>query len=106
MSQYAISLRATVWVNIAVLVLLFGPRISPVIRTMFSVPSVVLQNAMACKVFRLLKLGLIDEDPMRTISGLQSKSVSDGIRHTSTFASTLGNSRVDNDLDSHPYERP
>ena len=45
------------WINIAVLVLLFGPGISPVIRTMLSVPSVVLQNAMACKVFRLMRSG-------------------------------------------------
>lgn len=30
---------------------------------MLTVPNVALQNAMACRVFRLLKLGIISDDP-------------------------------------------
>lgn len=65
---------------------------------MLAVPSVVLQNAMACKVFRLLKLGIIEEDPTKTITGLLFKTTSDGPRNTSTFASTQGSSRTDNEI--------
>lgn len=60
--------RASVLSNITVMVVLFAPGMTPVIRSMFSVPSLVLQNAMACKVFRLLKFGLIHEDPTVAIS--------------------------------------
>lgn len=85
------------WINIAVLVLLFGPGISPVIRTALSVPSVVLQNAMACKVFRLLKLGLIEEDPTKTISGVRFKTSPDRTRNAVTF-DTQGSSRSGDDI--------
>ena len=88
------SYRATVWINIAVLVLLFGPGISPVIRTALSVPSVVLQNAMACKVFRLLKLGLIEDDPTITIS---FKTSPDRTRNAVTY-DTQGSSRSGDDI--------
>ena len=37
------------------------PSVPPIIRAMFTVPNVMLTNAMACRVFRLLKLGVISD---------------------------------------------
>ncbi|CAL1708212.1 unnamed protein product [Somion occarium] len=52
----------TVGVNIAGIFVLLAPGISPIVRSTFSVPTIVVQNLMACKVFRLLKLDLLRED--------------------------------------------
>lgn len=43
--------------------LLLTPSLSQVHRGMFTVPNVALQNAMACRVFRLLKEGVISDGP-------------------------------------------
>lgn len=43
--------------------LLLAPSLSQVYQGMFTVPNVALQNAMACRVFRLLKLGIISDSP-------------------------------------------
>ncbi|KAI0077951.1 hypothetical protein K474DRAFT_1570555, partial [Panus rudis PR-1116 ss-1] len=51
---------ATVGVNIVAMVVILTPSVPPVFRAMFSIPNVALQNAMACRVYRLIKLGLID----------------------------------------------
>ena len=56
-------LRATVGVNIVAVVVILTPSIPPVYRAMFSIPNVALQNAMACRVFRQIKLGLLNERP-------------------------------------------
>ncbi len=40
---------------------ILAPSVPPVLRAMFSIPNIALQNAMACRVFRLLKLGLITD---------------------------------------------
>ena len=47
----------------SMLLLSTGP---PVIHAMFTVPNLALENAMACRVFRKLKLGLIAEHPALT----------------------------------------
>ena len=49
--------------NIVAMVVILTPSVPPVLRAMFSIPNVALQNAMACRVFRQLKLGLIRETP-------------------------------------------
>ncbi|CAL1708186.1 unnamed protein product [Somion occarium] len=52
---------ATVGLNILVIILLSTPAIPPAYRAMATVPNLALQNAMACRVFRLLKLGVIPD---------------------------------------------
>lgn len=41
------------------MVVILTPSVPPIIRAMFTVPSVALQNTMACRVYRLLKLDVI-----------------------------------------------
>ena len=55
--------RVTVGLNIVAMVLILVPSVPPVLRAMFSIPNVALQNAMACRVFRQIKLGLLREQP-------------------------------------------
>ncbi|KAL4245410.1 hypothetical protein ABKN59_009509 [Abortiporus biennis] len=52
---------ATVGLNIVAMAVILAPSVPPVIAAMFSIPNVALQNAMACRVYRQLKLGLIRE---------------------------------------------
>ncbi|CAL1694472.1 unnamed protein product [Somion occarium] len=52
----------TVWVNLVLTVILLMSLISPTSEAMFTVPNIALQNVMACRVFRLLKLGYIQKD--------------------------------------------
>ncbi|KAK7689449.1 hypothetical protein QCA50_007241 [Cerrena zonata] len=54
---------ATVSINLVAMILLLSPSLSQVYQGMFTVPNVALQNAMACRVFRLLKLGVISDTP-------------------------------------------
>ncbi|THH31273.1 hypothetical protein EUX98_g2912 [Antrodiella citrinella] len=53
---------ATVGMNIVAMVLILTPSVPPVLRAMFAIPNAALQNTMACRVYRKLKLGLIKED--------------------------------------------
>ncbi|KAK7679172.1 hypothetical protein QCA50_017750 [Cerrena zonata] len=53
----------TVSVNLVAMTLLLNPSLSKVYQGMFTVPNVALQNAMACRVFRLLKPGVISDSP-------------------------------------------
>ena len=48
--------------NIVSMVVILTPSVPPIIRAMFTVPNVALQNTMACRVYRLLKLGVIRDD--------------------------------------------
>ncbi|THH31593.1 hypothetical protein EUX98_g2588 [Antrodiella citrinella] len=52
---------ATVGMNLVAAVVILTPSVPPVLRAMFSIPNVALQNVMACRVYRQLKLGLIRE---------------------------------------------
>ncbi|KAF7335934.1 hypothetical protein MSAN_02306700 [Mycena sanguinolenta] len=54
--------------HIAILVLLELPNLSPIYRTMLTVPGFPLINAMACLVFRRIKFGLISSDGISKIS--------------------------------------
>ncbi|KAJ7145635.1 hypothetical protein C8R44DRAFT_836822, partial [Mycena epipterygia] len=53
---------ATVGFNILTLAMYLASPVPPVFRSMFSVPNVALENAMACRVFRALRLGFIVPD--------------------------------------------
>ncbi|KAK7689895.1 hypothetical protein QCA50_006534 [Cerrena zonata] len=59
---------ATVCANIVLLAIMFSPTISPALRISTTCPNVLIQNSMACKVFRLLRLEAMDGNSQRTIS--------------------------------------
>ncbi|CAL1717204.1 unnamed protein product [Somion occarium] len=54
---------ASVGVTIFSVVILFVPSIPSVIRGTMTIPGIAIQNAMACRVFRLLRRGAIYEQP-------------------------------------------
>ena len=60
--------------NIFTVISVMSSGFPPLLRAMFTVPNVALTNAMACRVFRQLKLGLIVENNIAGISGLSQKS--------------------------------
>ena len=45
--------------NIISLAVILSSSVPPVIRAVFTVPNVMVQNSMACRVYRFLKLGVI-----------------------------------------------
>ena len=49
--------RATVGVNLASVAILLGSVGQPAFQSIITMVNIALQNAMACRVFRLLKLG-------------------------------------------------
>ncbi|KAI0795924.1 hypothetical protein C8Q75DRAFT_711126 [Abortiporus biennis] len=77
---------ATVGFNIVAAVIILAPSVPPVLRAMFSIPNVALQNAMACRVYRQLKLGII-QDLHSPFSASASGSGSTPIRFMPTFRS-------------------
>ncbi|KAF7373778.1 hypothetical protein MSAN_00589500 [Mycena sanguinolenta] len=58
--------------HITLLVLLKLPQLTPIDHAMFGIPAIALINAMACLVFRRIKLGLISSDGISSppITGL------------------------------------
>ncbi|KAJ3878283.1 hypothetical protein F5051DRAFT_352252, partial [Lentinula edodes] len=56
----------TVMANLLTTIMVYAPRVSPVYRSMFSIPTVMLTNVMACYVYRNTKLGLM-RDPSTLI---------------------------------------
>ena len=56
--------------NVVVLVLLLDPKLPSTIKSIITIPILVLQNAMACRVFRLLKLQCLypSSDPFRPLA--------------------------------------
>jgi hypothetical protein len=48
----------TIFVNLVTTIMLMTPSVPPVLRAICTVPNIGLENAMACRVFRDLKLGL------------------------------------------------
>ncbi|KAJ6620414.1 hypothetical protein B0H10DRAFT_1791708 [Mycena sp. CBHHK59/15] len=53
---------STVGVNILTMIMLLDPAMPPVFHAMFAIPNVALENAMACRVFRALRLGFITDN--------------------------------------------
>lgn len=95
---------------------IMAPSVPPILSGMFSIPNVALQNTMACRVYRLLKLGRISDDPesftmgsgnvslpwivksRHTLDGVQSRR-SEGICNlnsstASTFQGMAGNNEM------------
>lgn len=60
--------------NIFTVISVMSSGFPPLLRAMFTVPNVALTNAMACRVFRQLKLGLIVENNISGVSGLSQKA--------------------------------
>ncbi|KAJ7771263.1 hypothetical protein DFH07DRAFT_999409, partial [Mycena maculata] len=52
----------TVSFNILTLVMGIAPSISPTFHGIFPMPNIALENGMACRVFRALRLGLLRPD--------------------------------------------
>ncbi|CAL1702803.1 unnamed protein product [Somion occarium] len=52
----------TVTINICIAAVVLSPSISPIISATTAIVNIALQNIMACRVFRLLKFGLIEDD--------------------------------------------
>lgn len=52
--------RITVSGNLLTMIMILTPSVPPVYHAMFTIPNVAIENAMACKVFRDIKFGLID----------------------------------------------
>ncbi|EJC99639.1 uncharacterized protein FOMMEDRAFT_160065 [Fomitiporia mediterranea MF3/22] len=50
----------TVGGNILTMVMILTPSVNPMYRAMFNVPNIVIENCMACKVFRDIKFGIIE----------------------------------------------
>jgi len=68
---------ATIGLSIVMSAMVLSPGVPPVYRAMLSVPNIALENAMACRVFRAVKLGLIKD-----------------VRTTSYFGTTTPSSRL------------
>ena len=62
-SDFSLIFRVTVGVNLFAVVSLLTATFPPAVRAVLTMPNVALQNAMACRVYRLLKLGFIEEEP-------------------------------------------
>ena len=54
--------------------MLVAPAIPPVYRTMLSVPNLALENAMACRVYRAVKLGFIKDYQSARENSLRSSA--------------------------------
>lgn len=54
--------------NILTTVSILAPSFPPVLHAMFTVPNIALTNAMACRVFRQLRLGILMEKPLTQAS--------------------------------------
>ena len=51
----------TVMVNIATLSIMLNPAFSPIYRAVSFVPNLAIYNIMACRVYRGMKLGFIED---------------------------------------------
>lgn len=106
----------TVGLNIAVAISVLVPSFPPVYRAMLGVTNVALQNAMACRVFRQLKIGRIKDGSMAgtlptvtngssepKASSSSSIKFSNPFRNTSHsgrgYSSRSGGSRVESSMD-------
>ncbi|KAF8515739.1 hypothetical protein JB92DRAFT_2716890 [Gautieria morchelliformis] len=62
-----------------ILLLLSSSSIPPVIKAMFTIPNVALENSMACRVFRNIKLGKTTNANVRTTGNGSSVSADHGL---------------------------
>lgn len=69
------------------MIMILTPSVPPVYHAMFTIPNVAIENAMACKVFRDIKFGLIDS-AMSTDVSSRTLNANAGINPKATFGST------------------
>ena len=62
-TSWHLPFSATVGVGIVYAVMILTPDIPAVYHTMLAIPKLALQNAMACRVYRAVKLGFIKDPP-------------------------------------------
>ncbi|KAI0795902.1 hypothetical protein C8Q75DRAFT_351708 [Abortiporus biennis] len=92
---------ATVGLNIVAMVVILTPSVPPVLAAMFTIPNIALQNAMACRVFRQIKLGVL-KNPANT-TGMPAKSITTPIQFV-TMATTTDD--TESALPTTPSRRP
>jgi hypothetical protein len=79
---------ATIGLNIVFAIMLISPSVPVLYRPILSIPNLALENAMACRVYRAVKLGLI-----KNFSGTQFEisTLSSGTRDNTGNEFTLKN---------------
>jgi hypothetical protein len=82
---------ATIGLNIVFAIMLISPSIPVLYRPILSIPNLTLKNAMACRVYRAVKLGLV-----KNFSGTQFEisTLSSGTRDNTGNEFTLKNSNL------------
>ena len=61
--------------NILTTVSILAPSFPPVLHAIFTVPNLALSNAMACRVYRQLKLGILIEKPLPRASQVSAAPI-------------------------------
>ncbi|KAI0072256.1 hypothetical protein K474DRAFT_1605455 [Panus rudis PR-1116 ss-1] len=81
---------ATVGVNIVSMAVILAPSVPPVFRAMFAIPNFTLQNAMATRVFRMLKLGLLKDFSNGASTASASQGPSRFLHQNGTRSAAVG----------------
>lgn len=71
----------TVGANVLAMVMILAPSVPPVYRAMFTIPSVAIENCMACKVYRDVKFGVIHAYGSTTLQQSSRSAVSSNNFH-------------------------
>ena len=83
-------LRGAVAMNIFALVVIIVPSTPTVFKVGITIPVIALQNILACRVFRLLKLGLLQTSPDTLMTTTPTGGIRSTIRfHTSTAQTSI-----------------
>ncbi|CAL1701736.1 unnamed protein product [Somion occarium] len=77
----------TVGSNLFVLMVIVDPGVDKYWRAMSSMSNLALTNAMACRVYRLLKLGLIQSGPGESECTLRSQGIGNSLQFATTGTS-------------------
>ena len=96
-TNWRVFFSATIGLSLSFAIMLLVPGVPAISRIMLAMPSHALANAMACRVYRAVKLGLI-EDPISTwpLKTLQFNSAPSQPGHEPSFERpTFGESLVD-----------
>jgi hypothetical protein len=96
-TSWRIFFSATIWFSISFAVMLLVPDVPAISRVILSTPTLALANAMGCRVYRAVKLGLIQDPPSTySLMTLQFKIVSGQLGHEpSSERPTLGEPPAD-----------
>ena len=87
---------ATIGLSIVFAAMLVSPDIPPIFHSILSVPNLALENAMACRVFRAVKLGFVkDYESSHVGISLGSSTARDDTGHELAFKrAALAESRI------------